>query len=56
MLGGISPPDGLLLGGADPKFPHFLEIMESQGALEDVDVVAFHGFPGTPHWSQGWAG
>jgi hypothetical protein len=19
-------------------------------------VIAFHGFPGTPHWSEGWAG
>jgi CDP-paratose 2-epimerase len=53
---GISPPDGLLLGGGDPDRPHFLELMEAAGALADVDVVAFHGFPGTPHWSQGWAG
>jgi CDP-paratose 2-epimerase len=56
VLGGISPPDGLLLGAADPVRPHFLEIMESEGALADVDVVAFHGFPGTRHWSQGWSG
>ena len=56
VMAGISPPDGLLLGGTDPEIPHFLEIMEGEGALDDVDVVAFHGFPGTPHWSQGWAG
>ena len=56
VLGGISPPDGTLLGRIGAEQPHFLEIMEEQGALEDVDVVAFHGFPGTPHWSQGWAG
>jgi CDP-paratose 2-epimerase len=56
VLGGISPPDGTLLGGSDPDRPHFLEIMEGDGALEHVDVVAFHGFPGTPHWSEGWRG
>lgn len=56
VLAGISPPDGTLLGGGDLEAPHFLEIMEAEGALADVDVVAFHGFPGTPHWSEGWAG
>jgi CDP-paratose 2-epimerase len=56
VLAGISPPDGLLLGRVDPHVPHFLEIVEDEGSLADVDVIAFHGFPGTPHWSQGWAG
>jgi CDP-paratose 2-epimerase len=56
VLGGISPPDGSKLGRFDPYEPHFLEILESEGALVDVDVVAFHGFPGTPHWSEGWGG
>jgi CDP-paratose 2-epimerase len=56
VLAGISPPDGRLLSDPDPQMPHFLELMEAEGALEDVDVVAFHGFPGTPHWSVGWAG
>ena len=56
VMAGISPPDGTLLGRDDPDRPHFLEIMEREGALENVDVVAFHGFPGTPHWSEGWAG
>jgi CDP-paratose 2-epimerase len=56
VLGGISPPDGTMLGGGDPERPHFLELMDDQGALADVDVIAFHGFPGTPHWSLGWQG
>jgi CDP-paratose 2-epimerase len=56
VMAGISPPDGLLFGGVDSGRPHFLEIMETEGALADVDVIAFHGFPGTSHWSQGWAG
>ena len=54
VLAGISPPDGTLLGRGDAATPHFLEIMDAEGALTDVDVVAFHGFPGTPHWSVGW--
>jgi CDP-paratose 2-epimerase len=56
VLAGISPPDGHLLGGADPEIPHFLEMIEAEGALEDVDVVAFHGFPGTPHWCVTFGG
>ena len=56
VLAGISPPDGHLLDGADPDVPHFLDILDEAGALADVDVVAFHGFPGTPHWSEGFAG
>jgi CDP-paratose 2-epimerase len=54
VLAGISPPDGTLLGRGDPERPHFLEIMEAEGALEHADVVAVHGFPGTPHWCEGW--
>jgi hypothetical protein len=30
--------------------------MEAEAVLDHVDVVAFHGFPGTPQWSLGWAG
>jgi CDP-paratose 2-epimerase len=56
VLAGISPPDGLLLAAGDNEVPHFLQIMELERALEHVDVVAFHGFPGTPHWSHGWGG
>jgi CDP-paratose 2-epimerase len=56
VLAGISPPDGLLLGGGDSDVPHFLDIMDREGVLADIDVIAFHGFPGTPQWSQGWGG
>ena len=56
VLPGISPPDGSLLGNGDVETPHFLEILEREGALANADVVAFHGFPGTPHWSVGWGG
>ena len=56
VMSGISPPDGLELGSSRAKAPHFLEIMEQEGGLEHVSVVAFHAFPGTPHWSVGFAG
>jgi hypothetical protein len=56
VLAGISPPDGPQLGRNDPEQPHFLEIMDAAGALEHVEAVAFHAFPGTRHWSEGWAG
>jgi CDP-paratose 2-epimerase len=56
VLAGITPPDGTRIGRGHSEEPHFLEIMEEAGALADVDAVAFHGFPGTPHWSEGWAG
>jgi len=56
VLSGISPPHGVLLDRGDPGHPHFLALMEAAGALEDVDVVAFHGFPAIPHWTDGWRG
>jgi CDP-paratose 2-epimerase len=55
VLAGISPPDGVLLRDGNPQ-PHFLKLMEAEGALGEVDVIAFHGFPATPHWSEGWGG
>jgi beta-xylosidase len=40
-----------VLGGMSPIDPAFLENLEGQGALEDVDVVAVHGFPlDWNHW------
>jgi CDP-paratose 2-epimerase len=56
VLAGISPPDGTLIGAGDPERPHFLEILEDAGALTEIDVIAVHAFPGTRHWSEGWAG
>jgi beta-xylosidase len=34
-----------LLGGISPIDPGFIENMAEQGVLDDVDVVAVHGFP-----------
>jgi CDP-paratose 2-epimerase len=54
-----------VLGGMIPVDHHWLELMKSHGALEDVDVVAIHAFPGmwwddAPNWDWythwgGWA-
>lgn len=43
VLGGMSPPDPALLGH-----------LRRRGALECVDVVGVHGFPGG--WTTGWQG
>jgi CDP-paratose 2-epimerase len=40
-----------VLGGMIPVEPHWLELMRGYGALDDVDAVAIHGFPGM-WWSQ----
>ncbi len=40
-----------VLGGMSPIDPSFLRLLEGQGALESVDVVAVHGFPlDWNHW------
>lgn len=54
-----------VLGGMIPVDHHWLEIMKQEHALEAIDVVAIHGFPGMwwpdrpcwewySHW-QGWS-
>lgn len=48
-----------VLGGMIPVDHHWLEIMNSHGVLDVIDVVAIHGFPGMwwpnqPNWD--WQG
>ncbi|HEX6617439.1 MAG TPA: hypothetical protein VF046_14135, partial [Gemmatimonadales bacterium] len=41
-----------VLGGISPIDPGFLRNMAAQGVLDDVDVVAVHGFPlDWNHWT-----
>ena len=41
-----------VLGGISPIDPNFIVNMRNQGVLEDVDVVAVHGFPlDWNHWT-----
>jgi CDP-paratose 2-epimerase len=54
-----------VLGGMMPVDPHWLDLMDQAGALEQMDVVGIHGFPGMwwpdlPNWDwhshwNGWA-
>ena len=54
-----------VLGGMIPVDRHWLRLMKSYGALQDIDVIAIHGFPGmwwgdAPNWDwhdhwHGWA-
>jgi len=43
-----------VLGGMSPFDPNWLDLMFKRGALEHVDVVGVHGFPGT--WEAVWEG
>jgi CDP-paratose 2-epimerase len=52
-----------VLGGMIPVDHHWLNLMESYGVLQYIDVVAIHGFPGMwwpgqPNWDwhDHWAG
>ncbi|MEQ8846680.1 hypothetical protein [Botrimarina sp.] len=52
-----------VLGGMIPVDHHWLRLIDSHHALDDIDVVAIHGFPGMwwpdrPNWDwfQTWRG
>jgi len=44
-IAAINPEVTRVLGGMSPIDPHWVEKMRGHGALEEVDVVAVHGFP-----------
>jgi beta-xylosidase len=47
----LSPQLRLVLGGISPIDPSFISLLERNGLLEYVDVVAVHGFPlDWNHW------
>lgn len=41
----VRPGLPLVLGGLSPIDPGFLRVMDEQGALDAVDIIALHGFP-----------
>jgi len=43
-----------VLGGMSPFDPNWLDLMFRRGALEHIDVIGVHGFPGT--WEAVWEG
>ena len=47
-----NPSLKIVLGGISPIDPNFVQLLASQGVLEEVDVVAVHGFPlDWNHWN-----
>ena len=48
----INPELVIVLGGLSPVDPNFVKLLGSYGVIDDVDVVAIHGFPlDWNHWS-----
>jgi CDP-paratose 2-epimerase len=59
MIGGAADRAARLgvrsvLGGMSPFDPNWLDLMFRRGALEQVEVIGVHGFPGT--WEAVWEG
>ncbi|HUI84823.1 MAG TPA: beta-xylosidase [Candidatus Binatia bacterium] len=47
----INPELRIVLGGISPIDPHFIELLTEHGLIDEVDVVAVHGFPlDWNHW------
>lgn len=46
----------IVLGGISPIDPQFIQLMKNYGVLENIDIVAVHGFPlDWNHWQiQDW--
>ncbi|HEX8924300.1 MAG TPA: glycosyl hydrolase [Terriglobales bacterium] len=48
----VNPELKIVLGGISPIDPHFIELLDSHGVIDAVDVVAVHGFPlDWNHWN-----
>jgi beta-xylosidase len=47
----VNPKLTIVLGGISPIDPHFIELMTAHGVIDEIDVVAVHGFPlDWNHW------
>jgi beta-xylosidase len=47
----INPQLKIALGGISPIDPHFIQLLSAQGLIDEIDVVAVHGFPlDWNHW------
>jgi beta-xylosidase len=47
----VNPELKIVLGGISPIDPHFIELLAAQGVIDEIDVVAVHGFPlDWNHW------
>jgi beta-xylosidase len=48
----VNPEMKIVLGGISPIDAHFMQLMGAHGVLDEVDVVAVHGFPlDWNHWN-----
>ena len=52
----VNPELKIVMGGISPIDPHFIQLLGSHGVLDEIDVVAVHGFPlDWNHWKlQEW--
>ncbi len=47
----INPELKIVLGGISPIDPHFIKLLSGLGLIDEIDVVAVHGFPlDWNHW------
>jgi len=47
----INPDLKIALGGISPIDPHFIQLLTGHGLIDEIDVVAVHGFPlDWNHW------
>jgi len=47
----VNPELKIALGGISPIDPHFIQLLTAQGVIDEIDVVAVHGFPlDWNHW------
>jgi len=47
----VNPELKIALGGISPIDPHFIQLLSAQGVIDEIDVVAVHGFPlDWNHW------
>jgi beta-xylosidase len=48
----VNPKLPIVLGGISPIDPNFIRLLKGEGVLDELDVVAVHGFPlDWNHWS-----
>jgi len=48
----VNPTVKLVLGGISPIDPNFINLLDSHGVIDAIDVIAVHGFPlDWNHWN-----
>jgi len=48
----VNPKLPIVLGGISPIDPNFIRLLKGEGVLDELDVIAVHGFPlDWNHWS-----